>query len=81
MKISKLAVFKYGISAVVGLGVSKIVDGVVQNNVTPAGLISNICVKVAKLALTMLITNMAEKHVNVFIDSVVDGVEKTKLDH
>lgn len=81
MNLTKLSIFKYSISAVVSIGVSQIVGAVIKNNVEPAGLISKICVKVAKFALTMMISNMAEKHVNEFIDSVVEGSEKVKLKH
>ena len=80
MTLSKLSIFKYSIAAVVSIGVSKIVGAIVQNNVAPAGLFSKICVTVAKIAVTMLISEMAEKQVNKFIDSVVEGHEKAKLE-
>lgn len=79
MRFTKLSIFKYSIATVVSIGVSKIVGAIVNNNVEPAGLISKICVKAAKFALTMMISSMAERHVNEFIDSVVEGREKAKL--
>ena len=78
ISISKAAVAKHIVAAVVGLGTSRIVSGIIKNNVTPEKRVDKALIFIASYVLGSMIVDMATNYTNKKIDGIIEQWEKAK---
>jgi hypothetical protein len=79
-----LAVTKFIVSGIVGIGTAKIVGGVIKEHVKPETLIDKVTITAAAWVLSGVTTTATKKYTNEIIDGVAEavtaGVDKFKHD-
>jgi hypothetical protein len=75
-----LPVIKGVAQIVAGLGVSKVVTQVVQNNTTVVTLTDAILIRVGTLVISSMAIDQASSHVGKIIDDVVKNSEERRID-
>lgn len=65
---------------VAGFGVSKVVLQVIRNNTTIVTLTDAILVRAGTLVLGSIAIDQATSHVSKFVDDVVEGIERRKVE-
>jgi hypothetical protein len=76
MKFDKLAVAKKTVSTIVGFGITKIVKGIIENNVDTTTIPSQVTVTAASAAIGYSLSEITSEYTDKKIDEMVDLYNK-----
>lgn len=71
-----MPIIKGGIGLLSGAGISRIIDGVVANNVAQTSMFGRISIIVAKTTVSAAVSNAVDKNTNESIDAVFAAIKK-----
>jgi hypothetical protein len=77
-KMSALAIAKVGVQIVAGLGVTRVVTQVIQNNTTIVTTVDKILVNTGAFVLGSIVVDHASDRVTYAMDKFIDWSEKRK---
>jgi hypothetical protein len=75
---NKVGLVKLGLKILGGLGTSKIINGIVQNNVITETTAQKASVWVAKFAIVNIVANAVEVHTDHAVDESIDIYHKVR---
>lgn len=75
---NKIGLVKLGLKVLGGFGTSKIVGGIVENNVVTTSGFQKASVWVAKFGIVNILANQVEAHTDKFVDDAVDAYHKVR---
>lgn len=78
--LSYLPVVKLSAQFVAGLGVSKILSGIIQNNVTIATTAEKVMVNTGSIVLGSMLVQQSSNHIEQVANDVSTWLENRKLD-
>jgi len=76
MKLDKLAIAKKTVTTVVGFGITKIVKGIIENNVDTDALTSKVTVTAASAAIGYSLSEITSNYTDTKIDELVALYDK-----
>lgn len=74
--VEKIEFIKKAVTVVVGMGTTKIVAGIIQNNTNPEKVTDKVTILTASLVLGGMAADAASKYTNVKIDQMAEWWDK-----
>lgn len=76
--MNEIAIAKQATSIILGIGTSKIVNGIIRTNTNPQTVIDTVTIGASSLVAGMMFADAASEFTNAKIDAIVVWFEKNK---